>query len=220
MTPLEEFTGLLAQRDASTEFAEREVIRAEYTAALKVAWDAGHTTTRRAFDATRAEKWLGEKLEEFQKPFRDRLTAAADKAKERRDQIQTWLVELAPRIDLTAAPDARSVYAVVDTGRFSTQTNPHHYAEGFAKVLAAEVATAGVTATIETGPHEYRVTVPLDSVRVEALKCRAGLGTKDFLKLCWKHGINPRVILPFPAGLEDKYGIDYFGNDVEPKGGA
>lgn len=40
------------------------------------------------------------------------------------------------------------------------------------------------------------------------------LPLKDWIKNCWKRGVNPRVYNPFlPPGLEEKLGLDYFGNE-------
>lgn len=38
----------------------------------------------------------------------------------------------------------------------------------------------------------------------------------ELVRLCWKHGRNPRVYMPFlPHGFEERNGLDYFGNRRE-----
>lgn len=213
---LAEFAALIVQRDTATEFKERDRIAADYSAEVRRLWDMGHPRTKRAFDLYRAETWLGERLESVQEPFRVLAKAAAEAAETKRDAITERLIALAPHVELTPTPGAVGVYADSDRARFGTQGNPDGYAKGFAEVMAEEVRRAGVAPTVETTEYGYRVTVPLDHVRVEALKHRRGLGTRDILKMCWKNGINPRVLMPFPHGLEEKMGLDYFGNDVAP----
>lgn len=62
----------------------------------------------------------------------------------------------------------------------------------------------------------YEVWAGLASeVDVQILKLRPGPSLRDWLRACWKRGVNPRVYNPYlPVGLEEKLGLDYFGNEV------
>jgi hypothetical protein len=163
-----------------------------------------------------------EPLEEFTKLLadRERIKEAGASADAARDRIGSRMMELVPLIALVPMPGELSVYATTDEGAFSTQPGAVHYAEQFANVLIHEAATGGIVATKERVPHGWRVVVPLDTVCCEVLKMRAGLPTSEFIRLCWKHGINPRCILPFPHGLEEKYGLDFFGGWVKKPEGS
>lgn len=63
--------------------------------------------------------------------------------------------------------------------------------------------------------QDYGVFVNTTDIGWEMLMRRPGPTLRDWLKMCWKRGVNPRVFNPFlSVGLEEKYGIDYFGNDT------
>ena len=53
---------------------------------------------------------------------------------------------------------------------------------------------------------------------IQLLNRKPPMPLREWLKACWKRGVNPRVLNPYlPHGLEEKLGIDYFGNDAVPK---
>lgn len=217
MTPLERFAALLTELRAANEADVRRGVLDDYHAALKVRWDAKRK--RRAFDVRAAETLLGEELEAFMQPFRERAAALVAAIEKRRDAIEDELHELAPSIDLTPDPDVRSVYASTDTGSYSTQTSPDRYAKAMAEMMRREAAAHVSDARVEANPFGYTITVPLDTVRVEALKRRDGMTTREFLKCCGELGVNPRVYKPMlPHGLEERLGLDYFGREKSTSG--
>jgi hypothetical protein len=67
--------------------------------------------------------------------------------------------------------------------------------------------------------HAYIVMVLVEhELDAEIVRKKPGMGLRDWLKWCWKNGVNPRVYNPFlPHGLEEKLGITYFGDDVKEK---
>jgi hypothetical protein len=67
---------------------------------------------------------------------------------------------------------------------------------------------------IKSGLVSFQVTAMVsDSIDVEIIKNKQE-SLRDWLKNCWKRGVNPRVYNPWlPPGLEDKMGLDYFGNE-------
>jgi hypothetical protein len=67
---------------------------------------------------------------------------------------------------------------------------------------------------IKTGIVSFHVTALVsDPIDVVIIKNKKEL-LRDWLKNCWKRGVNPRVYNPWlPVGLEDKMGLDYFGNE-------
>jgi len=63
---------------------------------------------------------------------------------------------------------------------------------------------------------DFEVWVFTTEIGLEILRRKPTISLRDWLKTCWKRGVNPRVINPFlPSGLEEKLGIDFFGNDVK-----
>lgn len=46
----------------------------------------------------------------------------------------------------------------------------------------------------------------------ELIRHLPGPSTKEWVRMCWKRGVNPRVYNPFlPYGYEEQNGLDYFG---------
>lgn len=67
--------------------------------------------------------------------------------------------------------------------------------------------------TMETA--DYEVWVKTTELGAEVLRRKPGPGLRDWLKACWKRGVNPRVYDPFlPHGLEERLGLDYFGGET------
>jgi len=86
-------------------------------------------------------------------------------------------------------------------------------AEGCADRLRAQGIEAEVRSATETWGTRFEVWAKTDEAGFDLID-RKGETIKDFLKRCWKAGVNPRVYNPFiPAGLEEKLGLDYFGNE-------
>jgi len=55
-----------------------------------------------------------------------------------------------------------------------------------------------------------------EDLDVELIRHRSGLTLREFVKGCWRRGLNPRVYNPFlPHGLEERLGVTYQGRDVE-----
>lgn len=71
---------------------------------------------------------------------------------------------------------------------------------------------AGVIRECTGGQFEILVNVEtLDGWTI--LKKKPGPSLAEWLRRCWKRGVNPRVYSPFlPHGLEEKLGIDFQGN--------
>jgi len=49
----------------------------------------------------------------------------------------------------------------------------------------------------------------------DLIRRKPAIPVREWLKSCWKRGVNPRVYNPFlEHGLEERLGIDFFGNDI------
>lgn len=72
----------------------------------------------------------------------------------------------------------------------------------------------------ETGPDGFRVVALVEApVDGEVLKRMPGVPLREWVRLCWKLGANPRVFNPYlPHGYEEKHGLDFFGNDLRAPG--
>lgn len=66
------------------------------------------------------------------------------------------------------------------------------------------------------GPDGFRVVALVEAeVDAEVLKRLPGVPLREWVRLCWKLGANPRVYNPYlPHGYEEKAGLDFFGSDL------
>lgn len=90
------------------------------------------------------------------------------------------------------------------------------YAQCQAKLTLAELEPFKVEARIEEKARESLVWVKVaEALDAEILRRSAYLSMRDWVRLCWKFGCQPRVFNPYlPHDFEAKNGLDYFGNEV------
>jgi hypothetical protein len=87
--------------------------------------------------------------------------------------------------------------------------------------VPVEVRPVGKPRTDRWGVQyqDYGVFAPTNAVGWEMLRLRPGPSLREWIRGCWARQVNPRVYNPWlPAGLEDRLGLDYFGNDLRPVG--
>jgi len=81
--------------------------------------------------------------------------------------------------------------------------------------VPVEVVRVSEPFTTGRGAHvKYQVKCAVSELGAEVLKRRSGPSLREWVRLCWKRGVNPRVYSPFlPAGYEERVGLDYFGGE-------
>lgn len=175
---------------------------------------------RKEFDEAQAKfpkrKQRGEVWDAMVESFQARAKAFADAWSIERDEYRERLRQLAqsavvrPTLPLCLAE-------VVWKSSYSTQTQSEKYAFEKARQYVDIAEFHGLTADVITdadGNHNVYVSCSADAWTI--LKLKPGPNLKDWLRLCWKRGVNPRVYNPFlPHGLEEKLGIDYQGNEIK-----
>ena len=229
-TPLEQFQDLLDFQDRSnTEFhTDRNALQEAFDVALKAEF-------KRLFP--RKRKFVKALLpEDIYKPILAELQPLANILVARHTlenlQIEYALNEMAGCIDLVSSDTSVEAYAV-DSSRYSTQGwSSNKYAREDAEMYAETLRGQGLRAEIEVTRGEpyqtygggtncvvyYKVMAWCSETMIEVAKRKPTQSLRDWLKSCWKRGCNPRVMNPYlPEGLEEKLGIDYFGNDVPRK---
>lgn len=133
-------------------------------------------------------------------------------------------------------PGGRRLYREFWAGTYRSTGSGSHYAQSEAKLHEVRLTAAGVSTELErvervgsprigpfpgsSGWTDYRLHVFVESdVDVEVLRRRTPPPMREEVRLCWKLGINPRVLNPWlPHGYEERVGIDYFGNDLRAAG--
>ncbi len=153
--------------------------------------------------------------------IQDRLFKEVDT---RRQAAKKALYELAPRLVVQRAAFVAFPYSTHHGSTYRSSGDGEGYARGYAEIEVEEIqATRNVRAGVERvddgGRDVYRVMVLVSSeFDVEILHYQPGWGMRDFFKACWRRALNPRVYFPGLAhGLEEKWGIDYQGNDLPRK---
>jgi hypothetical protein len=95
----------------------------------------------------------------------------------------------------------------------------HKYAHQAARQIADCCAAAGIparAACLEYDSHDVEALCTPESWEIIRRKRSGSL--REWLRSCLKAGCNPRVFDPFlPAGIEEKSGLDLFGNDMAPR---
>lgn len=156
----------------------------------------------------------------------DALTA---QTKNRIAELETELNRLAEEEEIPITDTLNLCHTSYSSTYGSQGFGASRYAENAAALRADHARMQGVIAEVQpVGDmrrdrtygiqyQDYGVYVNTSEVGWEMINRRPALTLKDWLKTCWKRGVNPRVYNPMlPAGLEERFGIDYRGNDVEP----
>ena len=116
----------------------------------------------------------------------------------------------------------------VDSGRYSTQGyGACKYARDNAEREADKARLHGLGAEVHElsskyypgiygGQHaSYGVLIDTTPLGYEILKRKPELPLREYVRRCWKRGVNPRVMMPFlPHGYEEQVGLDYFGGEI------
>lgn len=146
----------------------------------------------------------------------------ADEVKAIEYRLDDMAAKLKPRAgDTTATLDS------VWIGSYRTQGwGAESYAKGSADRMALRASVCKIPVEVvkrfedingKSKPWAFDVIVSVeDPIDVELIKRRPTLSIRDEIKFCLQHGLNIRVYNPFlPHGIEEKLGLDHFGNDVE-----
>jgi hypothetical protein len=234
--PRERFRQLLGQLSAEHKsFSDaREALEAEWVGArLQKASELTHKPVKDVHKANGYLQRVGQ-WDEALKPFaaRAELLSGAHDAKIK--DLRQRLTDLAAQVKVESGDTWLLLREISGTSYNSQGFGADAYARGAAELEEIEAQAAEVPTRILSEHHEikhpswhstggwtdYRVEVQVkEQLDVELIRRKQHLGLRDWLKACWKRGINPRVLNPYlPHGLEEKFGIDYHGNDIPKKG--
>jgi len=223
---------LVAVRAASTTTVDHARAATDECAAALVAAARAKVTARKAARITTSEhafRVLGEDehraiVEPRQKAWDARVAAEDVAIKEAKEALKAAAVDAA----FGAPAPEWALFRRVYVSSYSTQGfGAGHYAKSCAEDHADHARHHGVEVEVRReggdtrGSECFAVYVKLGPRDLALLEQKPGPSLRDWLKACWKRGANPRVLNPFlPHGLEERLGIDYFGNDVAPRGGT
>lgn len=222
-----------ARLDAEREvhFATREVVQAQIDAAImKAAREATGRTLRsrqKAVEALNERGLFDGVVAPLSDPWNETLArldgALEANRKARRDAARA--AELSPVA-------MRTRWEKLDSVSATAYRSVGYGCDRYARAAAEDVAAAATRHGVETIVQEVRREVPGDLtpfdrfevwVRVADTRDLQLLRDKpdetpvrEWVRMCWKRGVNPRVYNPFlPHGYEEKHGLDFFGGERE-----
>lgn len=107
-------------------------------------------------------------------------------------------------------------------GMYSTQGfGKDRYARNAAQQKVDHAEFYGLRAEVRPCAGDYEVVVWTDELGIEALRLKPGSSLREWVRLCWSRGVNPRVYFPhLPHGYEEKNGLDFFGNEKKETAGT
>lgn len=140
--------------------------------------------------------------------------------------IEKNLFDLAQEIEINKTKEFILWKTVGDSDYATQGFGATHYAKGRANEYYDHAIFYGLECEVKRIEKDkdksylngFEVCIKTDSIGAQILDKKEGIDLKTWLKNCWRRGVNPRVLNPFlPDGLEEKFGIDYFGGDIVKK---
>jgi len=151
----------------------------------------------------------------------------------RRAEIEAELDRLATVVEPEALPDGAELQQVdwVYSGAYASQGfGAMKYTREAGQAMADKAVYYGLKAEVkEIGEgvncgygivlRDVGVFANVDADGWDVIRRRPGVPLRDWIRSCWRRGVNPRVYNPFlPYGLEERMGLDYFGGEVKRNG--
>lgn len=215
------FATLLEQERAETRawYALRQLIESCFAEATR-RYDVAHKAT------SKAKREALHAATEY-RAMRDRWKALAESLTAEqieRDAALDVALEAAAKAESLPVVEAKQPAAAwfVHESAYHTQGyGAAKYARAAAQEHADKATHYGLAAEVVQEPNAYgtkgfAVHVNTTALGVEMVNRLPAVPLREWLAACWKRGTNPRVFNPFlPHGLEEKLGVDYFGNLVE-----
>lgn len=199
---------------ASYQFeAQKAALNAEYDSAMKSAACAAFPSGVSSRAAARYR---------FLRQFTPRAKTLVDEYNKAKKEMLDRALELALQIEFTdemRSPDLpptlwRSVYS----GAYLSQGfGADAYAKGSAEMALMEARAHGFTGDVSKDDRsgDWVVYLRATPLALAILNRKPSMPMREWVRLCWKSGLNPRVFNPFlPAGYEERVGLDYFGNET------
>jgi len=136
------------------------------------------------------------------------------KADQRRKRLRERLDALADEVEVRPGPEPLVVRR--HSANYSQGLGgDERYAINRCRIDVAGWESKGVRCDVVKDGHGYAARAWVEGeLDVEVLR-RVGPTIREFVRLAWKFGANPRVYLPtLPHGFEEREGLDHFGADL------
>lgn len=225
--PADQFRECLRAREraVTTFHQEAQAIQLAYEAAL--AADFRQAFPRRTWSLRRAG--LCPNRDALHDSFQARADMLYQEHQRQVQEIDATLDRLAATIPVRTCEPTRKVLTVSASSYSSQGYGASRYAEQHAQMVADTARYHGLTAEVKPegparsdprwriGYQDYAVWVNTDEDGWELLEHKPDIPLKEWVRLCWKRQVNPRVYNPWlPPDLEERLGLDHFGHEVRP----
>lgn len=226
-----EFAALLSERadHNKTMTSIQAEIDTSFAATVRSEWQDRFPNKRGKFSLTRAMGDFG--AEEYERIRQQHWTEfcqpRADAFRDKQKELERQLDELAEKI-VPQPGDEWNLWRDVSTSSYGSQGyGATHYAKAAAENTADTARMYRLEADVrprysERTPRDmyaggavgFGVWVKASVVDLAILDRKPGPGLREWVRLCWARGVNPRVYNPWlPFGYEEQAGLDYFGGE-------
>ncbi len=212
------------------QFAERAPIQREFSSEIEAEW---RKVSKKNFKMTEAPQVVPD-YHQIHAKYAARANEVKIVQAQERAKRDTDLQELAEQIVITDAMRIadKTLWVQYDersTSDYHTQGfGAVKYAQAAAEDLVDHVRACGVDAEIRRVDREptrssgwsmesvsFPIFAACDATTCEIIRRKSPIPLRDWVKNCWKRGIQPRVMNPFlPPGFEEQNGLDYFGRET------
>jgi hypothetical protein len=163
-------------------------------------------------------------LQELRDHYNALLRPIGEAAEKARDDLQRRLIDLADDVPVLPGPEFLELERVSGSAYMSVGLGCERYAEARAEQALDVARMVPVAVSVlrdeRTGAGGYRFVEFVaraqvrDDLDLQVLRRRSGPTLREWVRMCWKRGVNPRVYQPFlAAGYEERVGLDYFGGE-------
>jgi hypothetical protein len=133
------------------------------------------------------------------------------------------LFDAAQTTPVVAGPDPFVITVVSESAYSTVGMSASSYANAYAEAALDPARLIGIKCAVTReervtqGGYKFAEYVARANVEadldVEILRRRT-VDLREWVRLCWKRGVNPRVFQPhLPHGYEEKHGLDFFGGE-------
>lgn len=219
MTPREQFNACLRKLESLKAFQSlvfngqypkdgkrQHALFVRYAKECESAWAKVNPTKGK-----KPKTWM---CDECIKPVTEHFSNMAKTMQERavaaKRKHEDTMFFLAKEIQLWPGEEWTKAYTA-SASTYSSQPGCQAYARGDAERKAIHYRTCGLEAEV----RGLEVWVKAEALEIQIAEHKPGVPLKEFVRLCWKMGNNPRVVMPMlPHGYEEQNGLDYFGNEL------
>jgi len=150
--------------------------------------------------------------------YKELIEEEAAEIRKKIERYEARLRKIAKRLKIQSGEKRYLIKVVFDSTYHTQGFGMVKYAESNAELYASKARYYKVqNVKVKRKDNRFEVSACFKSVLDKRIfEYKPDIPIKEWIAECWKRGVNPRVYIPYlPADLEEKLGLDYYGNNVE-----